>query len=87
MVLNLTSPRSHYEVTRMSLEASKHVYSEKPLAMDAVAARELVELAKKRKVYLGTAPCSVLGETAQTIWKALQEGDHREGALGLCQLR
>jgi len=74
MVLNLTNPRSHYEVTRLSMEASKHVYSEKPLAMDTASATLLVELAKQNSVYLGTAPCSVLGETAQTLWKALRDG-------------
>jgi predicted dehydrogenase len=74
MVLNLTNPRSHYEVTRMSVEAGKHVYSEKPLAMDREAASELAALAKNRNVYLATAPCSVLAETAQTLWKALHEG-------------
>jgi predicted dehydrogenase len=74
MVLNLTNPRSHYEVTRMSLEAGKHVYSEKPLAMDTSAASELAVLAKNKNVYLATAPCSVLAETAQTLWKALHAG-------------
>jgi predicted dehydrogenase len=74
MVLNLTNPRSHYEVTRASLEAGKHVYSEKPLAMDAHAAGCLVELAKQRNVSLAAAPCSVLSATAQTLWKALREG-------------
>jgi predicted dehydrogenase len=74
MVLNLTDPRSHYEVTKMSVEAGKHVYSEKPLAMETEAASELAALAKKKNVYLATAPCSVLAETAQTLWKALHEG-------------
>jgi predicted dehydrogenase len=74
MVLNLTNPRSHYEVTRVCIEAGKHVYSEKPLAMDARAAGGLVDLAKQKSLYLGTAPCSMLAETAQTIWKALREG-------------
>lgn len=74
LVLNLTNPRSHYEVSRLCLDAGKHVYSEKPMAMDSAAAGELVALAREKKVYLGTAPCSVLGETAQTIWKALKEG-------------
>src|SRR6266567_2909143 len=46
LVLNLTNPRSHYEVTRQCIEAGKHVYSEKPLAMDSEQARELVELAQ-----------------------------------------
>jgi predicted dehydrogenase len=74
IILNLTNPRSHYEITKMCIEAGKHVYSEKPLAMDAPSARGLVDLAKQKSLYLGTAPCSILGETAQTVWKALQEG-------------
>uniref|UniRef100_Q01XL2 Oxidoreductase domain protein n=1 Tax=Solibacter usitatus (strain Ellin6076) TaxID=234267 RepID=Q01XL2_SOLUE len=74
IVLNLTNPRSHYDVTKRCLDAGKHVYSEKPLAMDSGAARELAALAATKKVYLGAAPCSVLGETAQTIWKAINDG-------------
>jgi predicted dehydrogenase len=81
LVLNLTNPRSHYEVTRRCLEAGKHVYSEKPLAMDATGARELVELARQKNVYLASAPCSMLSETAQTVWHAL-----REGAIGRVRL-
>ena len=73
LVLNLTNPREHYEVTKALLEAGKHVYSEKPLAMDYEKARELVNLSKARGLYLGAAPCSFLSETAQTIWKALKE--------------
>lgn len=74
MVLNLTNPRSHYQVTRRCIEAGKHVYSEKPLAMNTEAACELAALAGQRNVYLGSAPCSVLSETAQTLWKALLDG-------------
>src|SRR6266403_731688 len=33
IVLNLTDPRSHYEVSAKCLENGKHVYSEKPLGM------------------------------------------------------
>jgi predicted dehydrogenase len=74
LVLNLTNPRSHYEVTKQCIEARKHVYSEKPLAMDAEKARELVGMAKGAGVYLASAPCSVLGESAQAVWRALREG-------------
>ena len=73
IVLNLTNPRSHYEVTKQCLEAGKHVYSEKPLAMDYQRARELLERAKSKDLYLSSAPCSVLSETAQTLGKALRE--------------
>ncbi len=72
IVLNLTNPESHHEVTKTSLAAGKHVYSEKPLAMDFDQARELVEEARSAHVHLASAPCSLLGETAQTIWKALR---------------
>jgi predicted dehydrogenase len=74
LVLNLTNPRSHHEITKQCIRAGKHVYSEKPLAMDAAGARELVDLARQKNVYLASAPCSMLSETAQTVWKALREG-------------
>lgn len=73
IVLNLTNPRSHYEVSKACLEAGKHVYSEKPLAMEMSQAEELVNLAEQKGTQISSAPCSLLGETAQTIWKALRE--------------
>jgi predicted dehydrogenase len=42
--------------------------------MDSAGARELVDLARQKNVYLASAPCSMLSETAQTVWKALREG-------------
>lgn len=72
-VLNLTNPRSHYEVSKACLEAGKHVYSEKPFAMEMAQAEDLVQVAEQRGLYLSSAPCNVLSETAQTVWKALRE--------------
>jgi len=72
LVLNLTNPRSHFDVSKAALLAGKHVYSEKPLAMNMDQARELVELAESRGLQIASAPCSLLGETAQTLWKALR---------------
>ena len=73
IVLNLTNPKSHYEVSKACLEAGKHVYSEKPLAMDLNEAKELVDLAQAKNLYIVSAPCNFLSETAQTLWKALRE--------------
>ena len=73
IVLNLTNPRSHFEVSWACLQQGKHVYSEKPLAVEIEQAQKLVSLAKEKGLYLASAPCNVLGETAQTIWKALRE--------------
>ncbi len=73
LVVNLTNPKSHFAINLACLEANKHVYSEKPLAMELEDAEKLVEIAEKKGLYLSSAPCSLLGETAQTIWKALRE--------------
>jgi predicted dehydrogenase len=73
LVLNLTNPKSHYAITKALLEAGKHVYSEKPLSLRFAEAEELVALAEARGLELGGAPCSLLGEAAQTVWKALRE--------------
>lgn len=74
MVINLTNPRDHFEVSKAALLAGKHVYSEKPLAMEMAEALELAELAKQKSLHLSCAPCSVLGEAAQTVWKTLRSG-------------
>lgn len=74
LVLNLTDPRSHSEVTRAALEAGKHVYSEKPLGMTGAQARALADLARARGLTLASAPCSVLSETAETVRAALCAG-------------
>jgi len=79
MIVNLTNPSSHFEVSKACLEAGKHVYSEKPLTMGFLDAQELVELANVKALYLSSAPCGVLGETAQTLWRALN--NHEIGAV------
>ena len=73
IVLNLTNPRSHYEISKAVLEAGKHVYSEKPLGMDINQAKELVELVESKGLLMVSAPCNSLGEAAQTFWKKLRE--------------
>ena len=56
LVVNLTSHAAHAPVTRAALEAGRHVYSQKPLALDAGVAAELLELARERNLALGCAP-------------------------------
>ena len=81
LIVNLTIHHAHYQVTKKCLEAGKHVYSEKPLAMSFREAQELVELAKARGLRLGCSPFTFLGEAQQTAWKLL-----REEALGTVHL-
>ncbi|OKH20962.1 oxidoreductase [Hydrococcus rivularis NIES-593] len=81
LVVNLTNPSSHFSVSKACLESGKHVYSEKPLAMALSEAQELVNLAEQRGLLITSAPCNLLGETAQTLWKAL-----RENVIGTARL-
>jgi len=66
IVINLTVHHAHYEVTKQALEAGKHVYSEKPLALRSSEARELVTLATSRGLRLGCSPSTFLGDAART---------------------
>jgi predicted dehydrogenase len=74
IVVNLTDPENHYSVSKAALHAGKHVYSEKPLSTRIEEAKELVELAQSKGLLLSSAPCSVLSEAAQTLWKAVRDG-------------
>jgi predicted dehydrogenase len=74
LVVNLTDPENHFAVSKASLLAGKHVYSEKPLSIAFDQARELVDLAARQGLLLSSAPCSMLSETAQTMWKAVRDG-------------
>jgi predicted dehydrogenase len=81
LILNLTNPGAHFEVSRACLQAGKHVYSEKPLATNMADAQVLCALAESKGVMLACAPCSVLGRAAQTLWLAL-----RRNAIGKVRL-
>lgn len=72
VVLNLTNPAEHYATNMALLQAGCHVYSEKPLAMTFEDASVLHRLAADKGLILASAPCSVLGEAAQTLGHALR---------------
>ena len=74
VILNITRPYEHYDVTKAGLLAGKHVYSEKPLAVDMDEADELVELAKKTGLHLGGAPDTFMGAGIQTCRKLIDDG-------------
>ena len=73
VILNLTNPHAHFALTKACLEAGFHVYSEKPLATEMADAFALHALAKEKNLLLASAPCSVLGEAAQTLAAAVRD--------------
>ena len=74
VVLNLTTPQSHYEVTKKTLLAGKHSYCEKPLATKFKNGQELVNLAKEKNLYLGNAPDTFLGAGNQKSRQLIDSG-------------
>jgi predicted dehydrogenase len=74
LVVNLTIPAVHAEVAHAALMAGKHVYNEKPLAIDLNEARGLLELAKSKNLRVGCAPDTFLGAALQTCRKLIDDG-------------
>ena len=74
LVLNLTPPLAHADVTRAALAAGKHVYVEKPLTVDLAEGAALVREADARGLRIGCAPDTFLGRAWQTARALLDEG-------------
>jgi predicted dehydrogenase len=74
LVLNLTPPQAHEAIVRAALEAGKHVYTEKPLAATATAARGLVTEAEQRGLRLGCAPDTFLGAAYVAGRRLIEDG-------------
>ena len=65
LVLNLTVPNAHFDVSMAALSAGKHVFTEKPLATTAEKGRALVAEAARRGLAIGSAPYTFLGAAGQ----------------------
>lgn len=74
IILNLTTPKSHYKICKDILNAGKHAYVEKPLSLELEEGKELVQLAKIKSLLLGCAPDTFLGAGLQTAIKAINDG-------------
>ncbi|RKS80206.1 putative dehydrogenase [Motilibacter peucedani] len=74
LVLNLTIPAAHASVAHAALDAGKHVYGEKPLALTTSEAAAVVQAAETAGLRLGCAPDTVLGTGVQTARAAVEAG-------------
>ena len=74
LVLNLTVPAVHFDVTISALSAGKHVFTEKPLATSAADGRILVTEAKRRGLRLGSAPDTFLGAAGRRARRLMEDG-------------
>jgi predicted dehydrogenase len=74
LVVNLTVPSAHFGVSLAALSAGKHVFSEKPLAVDFEQGRRLVDEAEARRLLLGCAPDTFLGAGGRLARKLVDDG-------------
>lgn len=74
IIVNLTIPQAHADVCRKALEAGKHVYVEKPLAVTREEGRAVLELAYAKGLRVGGAPDTFLGGGIQTCIKLIRDG-------------
>ena len=74
LVVNLTIPKAHEEVTISCLKAGKHVWSEKPLALDNGSVERIKKQALESKREVGCAPDTFLGPGIQTGLRLIQDG-------------
>ncbi|HEX7350846.1 Gfo/Idh/MocA family oxidoreductase [Brachybacterium sp.] len=74
VVVNLTLPATHAEISSAAIAAGKHVWTEKPLGLDRESTAALLKQADEAGLRVGCAPDTVLGAGVQTAKRAILDG-------------
>ncbi|TAU24516.1 Gfo/Idh/MocA family oxidoreductase (plasmid) [Rhizobium ruizarguesonis] len=74
LILNLTIPAAHFDVSMRALSAGKHVFTEKPLGVTAAEGRRLVDAAALKGLMLGSAPDTFLGAAGRHARRRMEAG-------------
>ena len=86
VIINLTIPSAHKEIIMKSLNAGKHCFSEKPLAMNFNEGLEISELASSKNLYVGCAPDTFLGAAGQKARSLIEDKKIGDVVLGTFNL-
>jgi len=84
IVVNLTVPAAHFEVSQKALEAGKHVYSEKPFVLSVEEGQDLAALAAEKGLRVGSAPDTFLGGAHQLARHLIDSGAIGKVTSGTC---
>ncbi len=87
IVVNLTVPAAHAEISAAAVAAGKSVWVEKPLALETAPAAELLRAAAAAGVRVGCAPDTVLGAGLQTARRLIDDGVIGAPQTGLALLQ
>lgn len=74
VVVNLTIPAVHAEISASAIAAGKHVWTEKPLGLDRESTSALLAAADEAGLRVGCAPDTVLGPGVQTAKREIAKG-------------
>jgi predicted dehydrogenase len=86
IVVNLTIPAAHYEVSRQVLDAGKHLYSEKPFVLSVKEGLDLKKRAEKKGLRIGSAPDTFLGGSHQLARALVDSGKLGRITSGTCHV-
>ena len=75
IVVNLTVPAAHFEVTKSILNAGKHAYSEKPFVLSLQEGEALKDLSQQTDRRVGSAPDTFLGGAHQQARALIDNGE------------
>ena len=67
VIVNLTIPSTHYQVSMDAITAGKHAYSEKPFVLSLKEGKALKKAADARGLRVGSAPDTFLGGAHQQV--------------------
>jgi len=74
-VLNLTPFQLHTEITLAALQAGKHVFSEKPVALSLSEAKQIQAEAKARSLTIVCAPCVMIFPQVMAARQRIEAGE------------
>ncbi|WP_116951974.1 Gfo/Idh/MocA family protein [Jiangella endophytica] len=74
IVVNLTIPAVHVEIAARALAAGKHVWNEKPIALDRDSGTRLLAAATSARLRVACAPDTFLGAGIQTALRMVRSG-------------
>jgi predicted dehydrogenase len=74
IIVNLTTPQAHAEISLKAIEAGRHVHEEKPFALNRADGQRILDAARAKRVLVGCAPDTFLGGGLQTCRKLIDDG-------------
>ena len=74
LVVSLTPPLVHAEIGLAALEAGKSYYTEKPFATNREDGQKMIDLAREKGLYVGSAPDTFMGGGLQMARALIDQG-------------